>query len=314
MGRKRNFGRPLSGVLVLNKAAGMTSNQALQKAKHLFYANKAGHTGSLDPFATGVLPLCFGEATKFSQYLLDADKRYISTFRLGIETSTADLAGEEIARIDAAHISAQQIETALAEFRGDILQVPPMVSALKVNGQPLYKLARKGQVIERQARAVTIYQLDILDIRLGAVAEVDVDIRCSKGTYIRSIASDLGAKLKVGGHVAKLHRAAAGAFDESQSVTLDELIAERGDSDPSLLDQHLLPPDAALDSIPKLALSNISSHYFCQGQAVMDMRVYRLGDQGDTVRVCREDGVFLGLGEITDDGCVAPRRVVVLNP
>ncbi|MCR6652268.1 MAG: tRNA pseudouridine(55) synthase TruB [Cellvibrionaceae bacterium] len=314
MGRKRNFGRPISGVLVLNKAAGMTSNQALQKAKHLFFANKAGHTGSLDPFATGVLPLCFGEATKFSQYLLDADKRYISTFRLGIETSTADIEGEEIARADASHISVAQIEAALTEFRGDILQIPPMVSALKVNGQPLYKLARKGQVIERQARAVTIHQLDVLAVRPGVIAEVDVDIRCSKGTYIRSIASDLGAKLGVGGHVAKLHRAAAGMFVESQSVTLEALMAELGDGEASSLDHHLLPPDAALDSMPKLALSDTSSHYFCQGQAVMDMRVYRLGDQGDTVRVCREDGVFIGLGEITDDGCVAPRRVVVLNP
>ena len=313
MGRKRNFGRPVNGVLILNKSAGMTSNQALQKAKHLLFANKAGHTGSLDPFATGVLPLCFGEATKFSQFLLDADKRYVSTFRLGIETSTADIEGDEISRMDASSITAEQIETALANFRGDILQIPPMVSALKVNGQPLYKLARKGQVVERQARAVTIYQLDILAVRPGVIAEVDVDIRCSKGTYIRSIASDLGASLGVGGHVAKLHRAAAGLFVESQAVTLEELVNERGDGEPDLLDHHLLPPDASLATMPKLELSDTSSHYFCQGQAVMDMRVYRLGDQGDTVRVCREDGVFLGLGEITDDGCVAPRRVVVLN-
>lgn len=313
MGRKRNFGRPVSGVLILNKPAGMTSNQALQKAKHLLFANKAGHTGSLDPFATGVLPLCLGEATKFSQFLLDADKRYISTFRLGVETSTADIEGDEISRADASGITAVQIENALAAFRGDILQVPPMVSALKVNGQPLYKLARKGQVVERQARAVTIHQLEVLAIRLGNVAEVDVDIRCSKGTYIRSIASDLGAALGVGGHVAKLHRAAAGSFVESQAVTLEALMAERGDGEASVLDHHLLPPDASLLSMPKLALSDTSSHYFCQGQAVMDMRVYRLGGQGDTVRVCREDGVFIGLGEITDDGCIAPRRVVVLN-
>lgn len=310
MSRKRSMGRPINGVLVLMKSAGMTSNHALQKAKYLFSARKAGHTGSLDPFATGVLPLCFGEATKFSQYLLDADKRYIATFRLGVATSTADIEGEELARIDASGLSAAQIEKALAAFRGDILQVPPMVSALKVNGQPLYKLARKGQVIERQARAVTIYQLDILAIRLGPVAEVDVDIRCSKGTYIRSIASDLGEALGVGGHVSKLHRAAAGCFTEDQAVTLEQLIEELGERSADVLDHYLLPPDAALEAIPKLALSNISSHYFCQGQAIMDMRVYRLGSQGDTVRVCREDGLFLGLGEITDDGRVAPRRVI----
>ena len=313
MARKRNFGRPVDGVLILNKPMGMTSNQALQKVKHLLFANKAGHTGSLDPFATGVLPLCFGEATKFSQFLLDADKGYVSTFRLGVETSTADIEGDEISRTDASAITSLQIEQTLAAFRGDILQVPPMVSALKVNGQPLYKLARKGQIVERQARAVTIHQLDILAIRPGIIAEVDVDIRCSKGTYIRSIASDLGAALGVGGHVAKLHRTAAGAFVESQSVTLAELMAERGEGEPNVLDHHLLPPDASLASMPKMALSETSSHYFCQGQAVMDMRVYRLGNQGDTVRVCREDGVFLGLGEITDDGCIAPRRVVVLN-
>jgi tRNA pseudouridine55 synthase len=310
LSRKRSMGRPINGVLVLMKSAGMTSNHALQKAKYLFSARKAGHTGSLDPFATGVLPLCFGEATKFSQYLLDADKRYIATFRLGVATSTADIEGEELARIDASGLSAAQIEKALAAFRGDILQVPPMVSALKVNGQPLYKLARKGQVIERQARAVTIYQLDILAIRLGPVAEVDVDIRCSKGTYIRSIASDLGEALGVGGHVSKLHRAAAGCFTEDQAVTLEQLIEELGERSADVLDHYLLPPDAALEAIPKLALSNISSHYFCQGQAIMDMRVYRLGNQGDTVRVCREDGLFLGLGEITDDGRVAPRRVI----
>lgn len=311
--RKRKSGRPVSGVLVLMKSSGMTSNHALQKTKHLFSARKAGHTGSLDPFATGVLPLCFGEATKFSQYLLDADKRYISTFRLGVETSTADIEGEELAKVDASGLTVAEIERALHEFRGDILQVPPMVSALKVNGQPLYKLARKGQVIERQPRAVTIYQLDVLAVRIGPVTEVDVDIRCSKGTYIRSIASDLGAALGVGGHVSKLHRAAAGHFLESQAVTLEQLIAELGDQEPDILDHHLLPLDAALESMPKLALNDAGSHYFRQGQAVMDMRVYRLGSQGDTVRVCREDGVFLGLGEITDDGRVAPRRVVVLG-
>ena len=313
MGRKRNFGRPVHGVLVLCKTAGMTSNHALQKAKHLFFANKAGHTGSLDPFATGVLPLCFGEATKFSQFLLDADKRYRSTFRLGIATSTADIEGEVLATKNAAYLSQADIEQALQRFRGAIQQVPPMVSALKVNGQPLYKLARNGQVVERQPRPVTVHSLDLLDVRLGSVTEVDVDIHCSKGTYIRSIASDLGDLLGVGGHVAVLHRSQAGAFTEAQAVSLEQLLDARVDREPDVLDRFLLPMDAALDRVPQLALSDTSSHYFCQGQAVMDMRVYRLGDQGDTVRVCRENGVFLGLGEITDDGCVRPRRVVVLN-
>ena len=313
MGRKRNFGRPLHGVLVLSKTVGMTSNHALQKAKHLFFANKAGHTGSLDPFATGVLPLCFGEATKFSQFLLDADKRYRATFRLGVATSTADLEGEVITTAAAAHLTQTTIETALARFRGAIHQVPPMVSALKVNGQPLYKLARRGEVVERASRPVTIHRLDLLAVRLGDVVEIDVDIHCSKGTYIRSIASDLGEQLGVGGHVAALHRSQAGAFTEAHAVTLEQLLDERAEREPEVLDRHLLPVDAALEQLPQLALNNSSSHYFSQGQAVMDTRVYRLGNQGDTVRVCRENGVFLGLGEITDDGRVRPRRVVVLE-
>ena len=313
MDRKRSSGRSVSGVLVLHKAAGMTSNRALQKAKHLFSANKAGHTGSLDPFATGVLPLCFGEATKFSQFLLDADKRYRSTFRLGLATSTADVEGEVISNTSAAHLSFEQIVAALDQFRGAIQQIPPMVSALKVNGQPLYKLARSGRVIERQPRPVTVHHLNVLAVRVGDVAEVDVDIHCSKGTYIRSIASDLGDALGVGGHVAVLHRTQAAAFCEKQSVTLEQLIEARVQDGPEILDRFLLPIDAALDQVPQIQLDEASCTYFTRGQAVMDVRVYRLGNQGDTVRVCRDDGVFLGLGEITDDGRIRPRRVVVFN-
>jgi tRNA pseudouridine55 synthase len=313
LGRKRSSSRLVNGVLVLHKPAGMTSNQALQKAKHLFSAQKAGHTGSLDPFATGVLPLCFGEATKFSQFLLNADKRYRSTFRLGVATSTADIEGEVIASASAAHLTRELIEAALDRFRGALQQVPPMVSALKVNGQPLYKLARSGQVIERQPRPVTVYSLEVLDVRLGDIAEVDVDIHCSKGTYIRSIASDLGEHLGTGGHVAVLHRSQAGTFCEDQAVALEQLSVVGGAGEPEALDRFLLPVDAAIEQLPQLQLNSTSSHYFGQGQAVMDLRVYRLGNQGDTVRVCREDGVFLGLGEITDDGRVRPRRLVVLN-
>jgi tRNA pseudouridine55 synthase len=304
LGRKRSSSRLVNGVLVLHKPAGMTSNQALQKAKH---------TGSLDPFATGVLPLCFGEATKFSQFLLNADKRYRSTFRLGVATSTADIEGEVIASASAAHLTRELIEAALDRFRGALQQVPPMVSALKVNGQPLYKLARSGQVIERQPRPVTVYSLEVLDVRLGDIAEVDVDIHCSKGTYIRSIASDLGEHLGTGGHVAVLHRSQAGTFCEDQAVALEQLSVVGGAGEPEALDRFLLPVDAAIEQLPQLQLNSTSSHYFGQGQAVMDLRVYRLGNQGDTVRVCREDGVFLGLGEITDDGRVRPRRLVVLN-
>ena len=171
MGRSKNYGRLVDGVLILNKSMGMTSNKALQEAKRLFFANKAGHTGSLDPSATGVLPLCFGEATKFSQFLLNADKRYRSTVRLGMATTTADAEGEVISQADASHLTAADVKTALVPFRGDIMQIPPMVSALKHQGQPLYKLARAGVEVERPARPVTLYELRLLGFRPGEVAE-----------------------------------------------------------------------------------------------------------------------------------------------
>lgn len=310
MGRSRKYGRKLDGVLVLDKATGMTSNDALQKAKRLFFANKAGHTGALDPLATGVLPLCFGESTKFSQYLLDADKSYRSTFRLGLSTDTCDSEGQVVAREDASHITAEQVEMALGRYRGDILQVPPMFSALKHQGKPLYKLAREGVEIERQARPVTLYKLELLAFRPGPIAEVDIMMACSKGTYVRSIAQDLGSDLGCGAHVSALHRTQAGPFTEDQAVSLQTLTDERGEQEAGVLDHHLLQVDAPVAALPELMLDVSSSFYFGQGQAVMDLKVYRLGDQGDTVRVRREDGVFLGLGEITDDGRIAPKRLV----
>lgn len=310
MGRKRKFGRPLDGVLVLDKAPGMTSNDALQKAKRLFFANKAGHTGALDPLATGVLPICFGESTKFSQYLLDADKSYRTTFRLGEATDTRDSEGQVLSRQDASAVTAEQVERALTRFRGDILQVPPMYSALKHQGKALYQLAREGVEIEREARPVTIFTLELLDFRPGVVAEADISMTCSKGTYVRSIAYDLGVDLGCGAHVSRLHRTQAGPFTEEEAVSLGALTNERGEEAAEVLDYHLLAVDAPVADLPELKLDADSSFYFSRGQAVMDLKVYRLGDQGDTVRVRREDGVFLGLGEITDDGCVAPRRLV----
>lgn len=314
MARKKKFGREISGILVLNKVSGMTSNYALQQAKRLFFANKAGHTGSLDPLATGVLPICLGEATKFSQFLLNSDKRYVSTFSLGVSTSTADREGEVLARCDAAHLALSDIEAALTPFCGSILQVPPMVSALKVNGQPLYKLARAGIEVEREPRPVTVYELAVRAFRPGPIAEVDVEVFCSKGTYIRSLAADLGEALGVGGHVSSLHRAQAGIFDESAAHTLEELASLRGEGAAECLDHLLLPMQSAMADYPELVIDNQSGHYFRQGQAIMDTRVYRLGGQGDTVRVCQEDGTFLGIANITDDGCIAPRRVVVYPP
>lgn len=325
MGKRK--GRPLDGVLLLNKPSGMTSNRALQIAKRLYQAEKAGHTGSLDPLATGVLPLCFGEATKFSQFLLDADKGYCSTFRLGITTDTADAEGQVLSQASSEGIDRAQVEQALAKFRGDILQLPPMYSALKHQGQPLYKMARQGVEIERVPRPVRIDQLEIQDFRPGAAAEVDVEVVCSKGTYIRSLAQDIGEALGCGAHVQRLHRNLAGEFDESQCVTLDALEAALEQGGFAAIDALLLPADAPVTSLPALYLPPQSGYYFRQGNPVMDPQVYRLGGQGDIVRVfllgdllsdpvvgtgagAPEGARFLGLGELTEDGRVAPKRII----
>ena len=300
-------------MLLLNKDTGMTSNDALQKAKRLFFVAKAGHTGSLDPLATGVLPLCFGEATKFSQFLLDADKRYRTTYRLGAYTTTGDSDGELLDQVSTAALTRAQVEQAAKAFVGDIMQVPPMYSALKLNGVPLYKLAREGIVVERAARPVTVYSIDVLDFRPGESAEVDLDIHCSKGTYVRTIAEDIGKALGCGAHVIRLHRSQAGPFTEDQCISLAELIAERGEAEPDILDYHLLPADAPVQALAEIVLPVTSAYYFSQGQPVMDSQVYRIGDEGDMARVFQEDGDsrrFLGIAEITDDGRVAPKRLI----
>ncbi len=310
MARKRSWGRPVNGVLLLNKSAGMTSNETLQKVKRLFFAEKAGHTGSLDPLATGVLPLCFGEATKFSQFLLEADKRYRSTFQFGVTTTTGDADGEITGEMTAVGLTREQVNEAVELFRGEIEQIPSMYSALKFKGQPLYKLARAGREVEREARRVTVYDIKLLAFQPGPRAQADVEIHCSKGTYVRTIAEDLGRELGCGAHVSALHRTAAGAFDESAAVTLQALSEERGEQRAEVLDHHLLPVDALVAELPALELPDASAFYFRQGQAVVDSRVHSLGDEGDSVRVCLESGGFLGIGDITDDGRVAPRRLV----
>ncbi|TQV70503.1 tRNA pseudouridine(55) synthase TruB [Exilibacterium tricleocarpae] len=309
--RKRAFGRPIDGVLILNKAAGMTSNAALQQAKRLLFAAKAGHTGSLDPLATGVLPLCFGEATKFSQYLLEADKRYRTTVRFGVTTTTGDADGEVLTEIPTEGLTEAALANALGQFEGDILQVPSMYSALKHEGEPLYKLAREGKEVERQARPVTVYALTLLAFRPGPEAEADLEIHCSKGTYVRTLAEDLGRELGCGAHVARLHRVAAGPFDETRAVSLEQLSGERGDGRAETLDHHLLPVDAPVSDLEKVTLPETTGFYFRQGQPVMDTQVYRVGAVGDMVRVFQEDGDFLGVGEVTDDGRLAPKRLTV---
>lgn len=311
MARRRNRGRSVNGIFLLNKPLHLSSNQALQRVKNFFDANKAGHTGALDPLATGVLPICLGEATKFSQFLLDSDKHYRSTFTLGMATETGDCDGATRSEADASAITEEQIEAALEPFRGDIQQVPSMYSALKHNGQPLYKLARQGIEVEREARSITVHKYQILAFRPGQRAEVDVEVHVSKGTYVRSLAEDLGRALGCGAHVSALHRHIAGPFTEKDTVTLPELEKLRESCEAPELDYLLKPMDIAVADRMAVELSETTATYFQLGQEVMSTEAFRNGQEGDIVRVFREGGAFLGVATVTDDGKIAPKRLVV---
>ncbi len=258
-----------------------------------------------------MLPICLGEATKFSQFLLDSDKHYRSTFTLGVRTETGDCDGAVVQEQDASSINEQQIELAIEAFRGDILQIPSMYSALKHNGQPLYKLARQGIEIEREPRPVTVFKYNILDFRPGSKAELDVEVHVSKGTYVRSLAEDLGNVLGCGAHVSALHRNIAGPFNDEQTITLEELQRRRETVEPTDLDELLKPMDIAVADRMAVELSAVVAGYFQLGQPVMSNQAFRNGQEGDIVRVFREGGDFLGVGEVTADGQVAPKRLVV---
>jgi tRNA pseudouridine55 synthase len=294
----------LDGILVLDKPLGVSSNQALQRVKRLYSAAKAGHTGSLDPLATGVLPLCFGEATKFSQYLLDADKAYESTFVLGTVTDTGDAEGQVLEHRDASGISEGDVVAALKTFEGEIEQIPSMFSAIKRDGQPLYKLARQGIEVERKPRPVVVKQLQLREFRGGEKPEIDVYLECSKGTYVRSLAEDMGRVLGCGAFVSALRRTRAGPFTIKDSVALATLEALK---ETAGMDDFLLPADAALGALPLVRLSESGGFYMRQGQPVMVPNAPR----GGIVRVALDSGEFLGVGEILDDGRVAPRRLIV---
>ncbi len=304
---RRRRGRAVSGILVLDKPLGVSSNHALQAAKRLYFAAKAGHTGSLDPLATGVLPLCFGEATKFSQYLLDADKAYQSTFTLGTVTDSGDAEGEILETNDASAISEAQVQKALEAFRGEIEQVPSMFSAIKQNGQPLYKLARQGIEVERKSRTVVVKKLELLDFRSGEKPEVDIFLECTKGTYVRSIAEDLGQALGCGAHVSALRRTRAGPFSIEDSVTMNTLEALKQNEAVAQMDDLLMPADTAVKALPLVELGESGGFYMRQGQPVLVPNAPGSG----MVRVALETGEFLGVGEILDDGRVAPRRLIV---
>ena len=289
----------------MDKPAGISSNDVVQQAKRLFGAQKVGHTGSLDPLATGVLPLCFGEATKFSQYLLDANKTYWTRIRLGVSTETGDADGEVIAQVDATAITQTQVSDALETFVGEIEQIPSMYSALKHQGQPLYKLARQGIEVERAPRTVTIYSAELLQF---AEAYIELRVHCSKGTYIRSLAEDLGAALGCGGHVSALRRLAAGPYAEAQAVTLEQ-VSEIGD--PQEMDALLLPVASAVSSWPSVRLHEDTAHYVRQGQPVQV--AHAPTDGWVQIFESAEEDRFLGVGEVLTDGRIAPRRLVASN-
>ncbi len=298
---KQRRGRSVNGILVLDKPAGESSNRSLQRVKRLLDASKAGHTGSLDPLATGVLPLCFGEATKISQFLLDADKGYRTTIKLGIKTASGDSQSETLKTCEV-NLSKKQIEDSLDNFRGEIRQIPSMYSALKHQGVPLYKLARKGEEVERKERNVTVFSLELLDFRGD---EIDLEVHCSKGTYIRMIADDLGDQLGVGGHVTALRRLQSGPFTEAQSVTLEKLEEEIKGNNPHILDQYLLPADFAVEHLEKVDLPTVTADFVRQGQPVIARGLPTSG----TVRLY-DTGQFVGIGKILDDGRVAPVRLM----
>jgi tRNA pseudouridine55 synthase len=297
---KRRGCSEVHGVLLLDKPAGLTSNQALQAVKRLLNACKAGHTGSLDPIATGLLPLTFGDATRISQFLLEADKRYWTVCRLGVSTTTYDAEGEVTARRPVPALTSERVEQVLACFRGEIEQMPPMYSALKRGGVPLYKLAREGREVERSPRRVTIR---LLELRALEADRLTLEIVCSKGTYIRTLAHDIGEALGCGAHIERLRRLAVGDLSVEEAVTLEALEAC---PDPRSRAVYLKPVDAVLRGLPDVHLTPLAAFYLRQGQAVSARHTHPPG----WVRLYEGADRFLGLGEVLDDGRVAPRRLM----
>ena len=294
----------VDGVLLLDKPVGLSSNDALIKAKRVLNAKKAGHTGTLDPFATGLLPLCFGEATKFSQDLLEADKRYEATVHLGIKTNTGDTEGEAIETLPV-DVSLEQIEAALARFRGPIQQVPPMYSALKRDGKALYEYAREGIVLEREARPVTIHALSLVDYQAPFLK---IRVTCSKGTYVRVLGEDIGAALGCGAHLNALRRVAVGALDTVGMITLDDLLAH---PDPLSL---LRPVDALLSSFPALELTAELAKRFLQGQRLaLGKEAIEVPPQQGRVRIYHA-GRLLGTGQLGEYAILAPERLISTAP
>lgn len=304
MRRRRAGERDVSGILLLDKPGGITSNAALQAVKRLFRARKAGHTGSLDPLATGLLPVCLGEATKLSGFLLEADKRYRALLRLGVTTVTGDAEGEPLVTRDCAGIDRRQVDAAVARFTGTIEQTPPMHSAIKQNGVPLYKLARQGIEVAREPRRVLIHAIEVVCFEGD---RLELDVHCSKGTYIRVLAEDIGAALGCGAHVAALRRTGVGGLDAARMVTLEALqaLAEGGGAGEAL-DARLVSMEDALRHWPDVRLAPEVAFFLRLGQAVFVPHA----PPGGLVRIYTREDRFLGIGHILEDGRVAPKRLV----
>lgn len=290
--------RQIDGVVLLDKPVGLSSNDALQKARRLFRAEKGGHTGTLDPLASGLLPLCFGEATKFSHGLLDADKVYETTLRLGIRTSSGDVDGEVIAERPV-EVSAAKLDEACRFYCGDILQVPPMHSALKRDGVPLYKLARQGIEVERQPRPVTIRSIDVLELTPPFAR---LRVACSKGTYIRTLGQDIGERLGCGAHLSFLRREAVAGLRIADAVSLAE-VAEAVERGTEL--RLLASPDSLVVNLPAVRIDAVAYSRFSHGNSV----IFPL-PEGDRFRVYSPDDVFLGVAVRGDDGSLQPQRLI----
>jgi tRNA pseudouridine55 synthase len=289
------------GILLLDKPTGMTSNSALQQVKRLYKAQKAGHTGSLDPLADGLLPICFGAATKISAFLLDADKHYWVRVKLGVTTSTADSEGDVLETRPVDGISEDDVRLAVAGFQGEIQQIPPMYSALKHKGERLYKLAREGREVEREPRNITIHRIEMSGFELP---EFEIEVHCSKGTYVRTLAEDIGEQLGCGAHVTALRRTGVGPYGVDGMVNIASL-ERKIEEGFAAADSLLLPIDSALGQWPEVRLSADSSFYMRQGQPVLVPNAPVDG----WVRLYDANG-FIGVGEIMDDGRVAPRRLM----
>ena len=304
MSKPRKRGRNIHGVFLLDKPQGMSSNDIMQKVKRIFQANKAGHTGALDPLATGMLPICLGEATKFSQFLLDADKRYLVTAKLGERTDTSDAEGQ-IVETREVKVKTPEILTALEQFRGDILQVPTMFSALKHNGKPLYEYARQGITVEREARPITIFELNFIEYNAPYLT---LEVHCSKGTYIRTLVDDLGEVLGCGAHVTMLHRTAVADYPTEKMLDWHALQSLAEQQDLALLDALLLPMDTAVAKLPALTLNESQTQGIGFGQRIKFDNLNRLQGQ---VRLFSHENRFLGVAVIDENNVIRPQRLVV---